>query len=258
VEEYAYYIGDLVAALVYLIAGVRLFELSMRNAQIPDRLLSVTFLFWALNYLLYDIPALFIYGEERLPPLFSISSTLTLYLATITFTVFTRSVFRSREGWARWLVAGMLSCLVVGVAGSAWVGDWNGDYPLSHPWWWVTRVGRAAPLVWMTAEGLSQYVKARQRRRLGLCAPQICNRYLLWGLAGAFWVILEVVEGADYIVYQRTGEWSDSLFVLVGFFEAVPAGIIWLVFFPPTFYRRWINKLATLPDAAEEGSPHGG
>jgi len=97
VEEYVYYIGDSFAGLVYLIVGVRLFALSVRNAQTPDRLLSVTFLLWAFNYFLYDIPSLFFYGEALLPPLFSISSALTLYLGTITFAVFTWAVFRNQE-----------------------------------------------------------------------------------------------------------------------------------------------------------------
>ncbi len=255
--DYAYYTGEGIAGLVHLIVGVRLFALSVRNAQTPDRLLSVTFLLWALNYLLYDIPSLFFYGEAVLPPLFAFGSAVTLYLGTITFAIFTRAVFRNQERWAVWLVAGTVGCLIVGAAGSVWVGDWGGDYPLSHPWWWVTRVGRAAPLAWMAAEGLAQYVKARQRRQLGLCAPQVCNRYLLWGLAGALWVTLEFVEVADYIVYQSTGQYSDSLFVLVGWLEAVPGGIIWLVFFPPAFYRRWVERAAPAA-TAEEGSPHGG
>lgn len=250
-EEYAYYIGDIFAGLVYLIVGVRLFALSMRNAQTPERLLSVTFLFWAFNYFLYDIPSLFFYGEALLPPLFSISSAFSLYLGTITFTVFTRAVFRNQEHWALWMVAGVVGCLLVGVAGSFWVGDWDGEYPLSHPWWWVTRVGCVAPLVWMGAEGFAQYVKARRRRQLGLCTPQVCNRFLLWGLAGALWVIMEFVDGAQYIVSESTGQLSDFLLVLTGFFEALPAGATWLVFFPPAFYQRWINGNA--PVAKAEG-----
>jgi hypothetical protein len=71
-------------------------------------------------------------------------------------------------------------------------------------------------------------------------------------------LILEVVDGAGYIVYQSTGQWSDSLTVIVACFEIIPTGIIWLIFFPSTFYRNWINKLATLADAAVEGSAHGG
>jgi len=258
VEEYVYYIGFSIGGLVHLIVGVRLFVLSVRNAQTPDRLLSVAFLFWTLSYLLYGAPWVFLRDEALIPPLFLFGSLLTLHLGTITFAIFTRAVFRNQERWALWLVAGIVGCLIIGVAGSVWVGDWGGEYPLSHPWWWVTRVGSAAPYVWMGTEGLAQYVKARRRRQLGLCTPQVCNRFLLWGLAGALWVILEVVEAADYIVYQSTGQWSDSLFVLVGLFEAVPAGVIWLVFFPPTFYRNWIYRLATIADAAEEGSPHGG
>ena len=256
--EYVYYIGDSLAGLVYLIVGVRLFALSVRNAQTPERLLSATFLFWAFNYFLYDIPALFFYGEALLPPLFSISSAVTLYLGTITFVVFTRSVFRNQERWALWLLSGMVGCLIIGVAGSAWVGDWSGEYPLSNPWWWATRVGCAAPLVWMGAEGFTQYVMARRRRRLGLCPAQACNRSLLWGLAGAIWVIVELVDGAQYIVYESTGQWSDSLRLLVGCLEAVPGVMIWLVFFSPTFYRNWIYRLAIIADAVEEGSPHGG
>jgi hypothetical protein len=258
VADYAYYIGYSFAGLVHLIVGVRLFALSVRNAQTPDRLLSVAFLFWALSYLLYDIPYAFFLDETLIPPLFLFGSMFTLYLGTIIFAVFTRAVFRNQERWALWLVAGMVGCLIVGVAGSVWVGDWGGEYPLSHPWWWVTRVGSAAPYVWMGAEGFAQYVKARRRRQLGLCAPQVCNRFLLWGLAGALWVILELVNGAEYIVYESTGQWSDSLSLLSGSLEAIPSGMIWLVFFPPTFYRNWINKPATVVDAAEEGSPHGG
>ncbi len=250
VEIFAY-AGELFAGLVYLIVGIRLYALSARNAQTPDRLLSVTFLLWALNYLLYDIPSLFFYGEALLPPLFAFGSVFTSYLGTITFAVFTRAVFRNQARWAVWLVAGTVGCLIIGAVGSVWVGDWGGDYPLSHPWWWVTRVGRAAPLAWMAAEGLAQYVKARQRRQLGLCAPQVCNRYLLWGLAGALWVILEFVEVADYIVYQSTGQYSDSLFVLVGWLEAVPGGIIWLVFFPSAFFRLWVYSAAPDVTTAE-------
>ncbi|MCH8083890.1 MAG: hypothetical protein IH885_06610 [Myxococcales bacterium] len=245
------YTGEIFVGFVYLIVGIRLYALSARNAQAPDRLLAVTFLFWGLSYFVYDIPEIFFYADVPLPPLFSFSSAITLYLGTITFAVFTRAVFRPQERWALWLVAGMVGCLIVGVAGSVWVGDWGGEYPLSNQWWWVTRVGCAAPLVWMSAEGLTQYANARRRRRLGLCTPQSCNRFLLWGLAGALWVILELVDGAQYFEYEIVGQYSDSLLVHVGWLEAVPGGMIWLIFFPPAFYRRWINANAPVAKAGE-------
>jgi hypothetical protein len=241
VEHYAYYVGYIVAMLVHLVVGVRLLALSARNAQTADRLLSVAFLLWTLGYLIYGAPLVILRDEELIPPAFLFGSIISLYLASIAFTVFTRAVFRNQVRWALWLVAGMVGCLVVGVSGSVWVGDWGGEYPLSNPWWWVARVGTAAPYAWMGAEGFAQYVKARRRRRLGLCAPRVCNRYLLWGLAGSLWLVLELAEGAQYIVFESTGQWSASLDVLAGFLEAIPSGIIWLVFFPPAFYRRWLN-----------------
>jgi len=62
---------------------------------------------------------------------------------------------------------------------------------------------------------------------------------------------VEVVEGAEFIVYQSTGQWSDPLAALVGLFEAVPAGVIWLVFFPPSLYQRWIDGAAPVAKAEE-------
>lgn len=236
---------------MYLIVGIRLYALSARNAQTPDRLLSVTFLFWGCSYFIYDIPEIFFYGSAQLPPLFSFSSALSLYLGTITFAAFTRAVFRPEERWALWLVAGMVCCLIVGVAGSVWVGDGSGEHPLSNPWWWVTRVGCVAPLVWMAAEGLAQYVTAVRRQRLGLCTPQVCNRFLLWGLAGSLWVALELVDGAEYFAYEMIGEYPGLLLVLVGWLEVAPGGMIWLIFFPPAIYRRWISSDAPVAKAEE-------
>jgi hypothetical protein len=243
-------IGEIFAGFVYLFVGVRLYALSRRNGQIPDRLLSASFLLWAVSYAVYDIPELISYREVSLPAVFTFSSLFTLYLGTATFALFTRAVFRSRERWASGLVACTFGCLIVGLTGSVWVGDWGGEAPLSNPWWWVARVGTALPLCWMGVEGVTQYVKARQRRRLDLCAPLVCNRYLLWGLAGGLWAILEFIDVAQYIAYERTGHWSHSLIALVSWYEFVPGLLIGLVFFPPAFYQRWITGTAPAEQVA--------
>ena len=38
---------------------------------------------------------------------------------------------------------------------------------------------------------------------------------------------------------------------LVGGFEVGAIALIWLVFFPPAVYQRWINRTATLSLAGE-------
>jgi hypothetical protein len=107
-----------------------------------------------------------------------------------------------------------------------------------------------APMVWMGIEGLLRYRKTRARRRLGLCEPLTCNRFLLWGLTGALWVSLEVVSTGQYIDYELTQRWTYSWDLVVGLLEILPVGVIWFVFFPPAWYRVWIEKRAALADAS--------
>jgi hypothetical protein len=132
-----------------------------------------------------------------------------------------------------------------------WIGDWEGFYPLSNPWYWLEFVGSIAPMGWMIAEGFVQYSKARQRRRLGLCAPLVCNRFLLWGLAGMLWLLLELSLIAENAVYELTQRWSDSLDLLTGSLEVAPVALVWLAFFPPDRYRRRIEGTAGPLTAAE-------
>jgi hypothetical protein len=211
----------------------------------------VAFLLWAFSYSLYNVADLLFYHGAEHPFPVAFVSLLALHLGTATLGLFTRAVFRSRERWALWLVAGIFGCLIVGLTGSVWVGDWRGEQPLSNPWWWVTRVGVAVPVFWMGAEGLTQFGKARQRQRLGLCTPMVSNRYLLWGLAGALWAILDIVDWVDFIVYELTGQWSDVLYVIVCWLEIAPGLLVALVFFPPAFYRRWVNSAAPATETVE-------
>ena len=103
----------------------------------------------------------------------------------------------------------------------------------------------------MASEGFGQYRTARQRLRLGLCEPLVCNRYLLWGLVGAIWMIWEVASTAQLIEYQIIQVWSATMDSLVGGLEIGAIALIWLVFFPPAVDRRWINRAAPAAVAAE-------
>jgi hypothetical protein len=103
----------------------------------------------------------------------------------------------------------------------------------------------------MGAEGVSQYLKARQRLRLGLCEPLVCNRYLLWSLTAAFWLAMEAVVAANDVTYELTGVWPASLDLLLGIFEFSGIALIWFVFFPPRFYQRWLDDSAETALAGE-------
>ena len=242
------YLESVIAGLIYLVAGARLYRFSVRTGGAPERLLSVSLVLWGCCYPLYNLPYALV-DESMLTP-FSFASRIVLHMGTIAFLLFTRKVFRSRERWATWLVAGTIVCLVAGVGGSARVGDWEGFYPLSNPWYWLEWVGRTAPMAWMGIEGFVQYRRARPRRRLGLCDPLVCNRFLLWSLTGTFWVILELVVTAQNIDYEITQRWTPSLDFAVSLLEILTVGVIWFVFFPPASYRSWIENRAAIADEA--------
>jgi hypothetical protein len=238
-EESAY-IGAVIAGLAFLIAGFRLSRLSLRTGEAPERLLGAAFLLWGFSYLVWELPIILVDESITRPCL--VAGRLLNDFGIVASVLFLRLVFRRQEPWGWWLVAGTTLTLLGGLAGSVAVGDWEGVVPLDNAWWWLEEVGSVTSVVWMCAEGFSQYRKARQRLKLGLCDPLVCNRYLLWGLAGATWTLLDFVVVVQTIEYQRTQVWSATLDSLVGGIEIGVIAMIWLVFFPPAFYRRWINR----------------
>jgi hypothetical protein len=249
ISDLAYLGGDAIAWMVYLYVGLRLYGLSRRTGQRPEFLIAVTFLLWTLSYLFYDIPYAIVRLEELVPAVCSFASLIVLAFGNATFALFIRAAFRPDARWAIWLVAVITGSVVAGLAGSAWIGDWEGIDPLANPWYWLDCFASSAPAIWMGAEGLAQYFKARRRLKLGLCDPMACNRFLLWAIAGALWLILQGVLTANDIVNALTGEWSLLLDFGGALFEAVPVVVIWFVFFPPAFYCRWVEGSGKPADA---------
>ena len=80
--------------------------------------------------------------------------------------------------------------------------------------------------------------------RLGFCAPGVCNRYLLWAMFGALQACLSLALLAQYAEYETTSQFTATWDTLIGGLEIVSVTVISLVFFPPAFYRRWINSAA--------------
>jgi hypothetical protein len=247
--EDSVYIGESVAGLVSLIVGVRLLRLALRTGKTPERLLSAGFLAWGFSYLIssvLDVPA-----DESLFRSFYFAGRLVDAAGTVAYAFFVWHVFRKHDAWGLWMVAGTTVCLTAGVVGSAWVGDWEGVHPIRNPWWWAEWVGVTATEAWMGAEALVQYGKTRQRMGLGLCDPVLCNRFLLFGIASVLWVALQFVVVAQAIEYEITQRWSATADFLIAGLEIVAIAMVWLIFFPPAFYRSWIHGAAPVARAVK-------
>ncbi|HEX9814465.1 MAG TPA: hypothetical protein VGB31_05915, partial [Myxococcota bacterium] len=199
-------------------------------------------------YLLYNFP-LIVSDEALLTPFF-FSGRVIFDIGMITIALFTQRVFRPENRWADWIVAATATLLLAGVAGSAAVGDWEGVYALSNPWFWSEWAGMTLPFLWFGIEGFLQYSGARKRSRLGLCDRMTCNRFMLWSLAGFFMIGSNVAVFLQYFEYESEAQFSSAMDAFVGLFEISTIGLIWLVFFPPGFYRIWFADPKSPPEAS--------
>jgi hypothetical protein len=242
------YIGELLGGIVYLVAGARLLRLAQRTREAPERLLGATFLFMGVSSTLYVLPTF-----PAFAPLWTalnFAGRVTYVPVPIMIALFTRHVFRPGERWTAWIVWGSAILLVGGTGGSVLGGDWEG-FSIGNPWFWLEWVGFTLPFGWAGVETFGQYALARRRVRLGLCGPLVCNRLLLWALFGALQVCASLVLFPQYAQYER-----DNLFTATwdGFYGACVIAslvMIWLVFFPPAAYRRWIAGGEALAGAVE-------
>jgi hypothetical protein len=235
------YIGSAIAGLVYFVLGARLVRLGSRTGSAAEWLLGLTFLIWTLSYTLWVI-AIALQGQPALESQLLIASRLATNLGGVGFVFFPLLAFRRGSTWAKWLSASGAICLIIGSVGSIWVGDPEGIEPLSNVWWWFDWIGEIAPAIWIGVEGLHHYGTTRPRVRLGLCEPIVAHRFLLWGIAGVFWTLLDFVIVGQYVEFWATHSWSATLDSLVGFCEIAALAMIWLAFFTPARYRRMVNR----------------
>jgi hypothetical protein len=243
------YIGELLGGIVYLIAGVRLLRMGQRTGETPERLLGATFLFMGVSAELYVLPTLPLFATLWTPLNFA---ARVIYLpAPVLLVLFTGRVFRPETRWTALLAWGTGVLVIAGVGGSAMVGDWEG-FSVSNRWFWLEWFGYAWPFGWAGAEALVQHVRARRRVRLGLSERMVCNRLLLWAWFGVLQVCSALVILPQYAQYERDNLFTATWDMLYGSFVIGSLVMIWLVFFPPVVYRRWIAG-AESPALAEEG-----
>ncbi len=246
-EEHAY-IGELLAGIVYLIAGIRLLRLSQRTGEAPERLLGASFCAMAVSLFFYQLPNFPVF--ESVWTALVLAGRVCVIPSVVIFALFTWRVFRPAERWGEWLVWGTGILLVIGVGGSALGGDWEG-YSISSGWFWFEWVGYTLPYGWAGVEAFVQFGHARRRLRLGLCDALVCNRYLLWASFGVLQVSLSLVILPQYYEYETSNHFAQTWDSLYGAIGIASIGMMWLTFFPPAFYKHWIQGSAPAVTAAE-------
>jgi len=235
------YIGSVISSVVYVALGFRLVRLGSRTRSATEWLLGLVFLLWSLFYAL-RVLSIGLHNQPALESQFSTAARISDTLGSVTFAFFPLLAFRRGSIWAKWLATSIAICVIAGAAGSiVWAGDPEGVNPLTNGWWWPEWFGEIASAIWIGVEGLHHYGTTRPRVRLGLCEPIVGHRYLLWGLAGTFWTLLDFLIVGQYIDFWATQTWSAALDILVGCLEVAALAMIWLTYFAPANYLRRIN-----------------
>jgi hypothetical protein len=243
------WIGQLTAAIFYWIVGMRLARLASTTGERPERLLSKLFFYTAISYFLYLIPLIVTIDTLWTP--FNFAGRVAYVPAPVYIALFTRDVFRSESQVSKALIVATAGLLVVGVTGSAIRGDWEG-FSLDDPFFWCEWVGYTLPFAWAGLEAFVQYRSSLRRRRLGLCSRIVCNRLLLWASYGAIQFALSFVALRMYADFTAENAFSSFLDQLAGVLELISIALIWLVFFPPRLYRRWMSGREADDRAVEE------
>jgi hypothetical protein len=231
------YLFELLAALAYCGVAVRLLRLAARTRQRPERMLGVYFAASGISYLLYETPLVLAREDWQTPAFFA--GRVLYDVALLPFLLFLIDLFHRGQRWAVWLAATDLALLFAGLSASIWTGDYEG-LSVGHIGFWCEWMGYTFPFAWLAAVALAGHRQARRRVRIGLVAPLVANRYLLWGLFAVLQVAISGVLIAMYAEYAADGAFSFWADTAVGTLEMGSIGTLYLVFFSPRAYRRWL------------------
>ena len=78
--------------------------------------------------------------------------------------------------------------------------------------------------------------------RIGLCDGAVANRYLLVSLFGAFQVATCFAELAMEFEFSANHGVSAFTDGILGAMEVAGIAILWLAFFSPEWYQRWVTR----------------
>jgi hypothetical protein len=247
-EESAY-ILSIAAGIFYLIASLRLIRLSRRNGERPELLLGLYFGLSGLYYVAYNLPG--VLGIDSWTAPIEITIEWIYVVGVFPYLFFIRSVFRPDDAWAGWVVVIASVFLLVGIAVQTADGRMNLGF--DDPGFLAEWVGYTTPCVWMSWEAARYWRSARKRARIGVCPPEVANRYLLLALFGGFQVLACLAD----LYWAHDRNVSDSISMvsdaLLGGTEIASVALLWLAFFPPRFFTNWIIRRAVILPTPMDG-----
>ncbi len=224
-------------SVVACVAGLHLLVMAWRSRRAPELWMGLSLTLMLVGN------ALVVAALEGLPPgpaarSLALWGEAGLALGFVCDVLFNRRVFRPDTWWA----TGIVLIVSVGLVGAVVVeGLWLRAEPPSAALV-AARVGlRELSYGWATAEALRYFGLMRRRTRYGLADPVVTNRFFLWGISSSLGMVVIACFGVATLLGFR-GEVADLL-MFVGSLLGLPAAsLVWLTFFAPASYRRFLRR----------------
>jgi hypothetical protein len=234
------YLVQIIAAVFFLIVGIRLLRLSRRTGEAPEKLLGIYFVLGGLAYGVWQLPE--ILSNEAIMNPTDLTAWAIYSAGVVPFMLFTRLAFRPTSAWANWLVVSCTLSLFIGTG--AWMIQGYGVYAVGSPLYWANWMGYTVPCIWLSVEAFLAYGSASRRVRVKLCDRVVANRYLLFGCFGIFQTLACITD--PFMLFQEgVGVATSAGFDgLLGAFEMAAIAMLFFAFFPPAFYERWLSAPA--------------
>lgn len=232
---------SLLAIAINLWVGASILRQAGASDARPERLLGWALVCDGLEWLCWVLSAYT--SLDGTPPglALGVLCRVGIALSAGFLVAFTWVVFHPDKRWVRVPMAGLLAAIWLGILGSLAVSDWHG-YRTDLAWVWMESTGVLVAYGWTFAAAAIFYRRARRRLALDLSDPLVTNRILLWSVYGGAMALSQAIFLYALTLEQTAGHYPLIFDTAISGLTVVACVAIWLAFFPPERYRRWVDS----------------
>jgi hypothetical protein len=246
------FIGFAIATLIGLVVGIRLALVALRTRRLPETLLALVLLLSIFGANLLHGAALTLGGEGEV--LLRGAAMFCANLGPTLLLLFLWRVLHPTERWFGLLFGVAVGTAMASLAGEAVTGSLHTPL-VDGTWGWLGFAVRLSAFGLTAIEVLREHARLDRQRNLGLVDALTTHRVLLWGLAASAAATVVFVTGFASAL-STTADRVPLVGLVTGTVGIAAAAFIWLAFFPPAFYRRWIDSEAVeFSPLSEDGRP---